>query len=279
MYTKNLKVSQNQPKRGVKMLNKEREQEIMSILKTTNSFVSVKQLCDTLFASESSVRRDLKSLEDRGLVKRSYGGASLVTNYSNIVTFNHRTRQNITAKRDIAKKAASLIKDSNIIFLDQSSTAFYMANELINRSSITVVTNNVEIMMLLSNSGIKLISSGGILSDENRNCLIGGDAQRTFENVFADNAYILEDEGIYCGWQNSYNEKTGVCDFYLTVFEDDGEGYVRYDEVQREKKYSARQLSDALERAGFEVAGFYGDYNKGTAEDTCERWYIAAKKA
>lgn len=182
------------------MLNKEREQEIMSILKTTNGFVSVKQLCDTLFASESSVRRDLKSLEDRGLVKRSYGGASLVTNYSNIVTFNHRTRQNIAAKRDIAKKAASLIKDSNIIFLDQSSTAFYMANELINRSSITVVTNNIEIMMLLSNSGIKLISSGGILSDENRNCLIGGDAQRAFENVFADIMFFsvkaISDDGL-----------------------------------------------------------------------------------
>ena len=100
-----------------------------------------------------------------------------------------------------------------------------------------------------------------------------------FENVFADNAYILEDEGIYCGWQNSYNKKTGVCDFYLTVFEDDGEGYVRYDEVQREKKYSARQLSDALERAGFEVVGFYSDYNKCASNDTCERWYIAAKKA
>lgn len=167
------------------MLNKEREQEILSILKISG-FVSVKQLCDTLFASESSIRRDLKSLEGRGLVKRSYGGASLVTNYSNIVTFNHRTRQNIIAKRDIAQKAAPLIKDGSIIFLDQSSTAFYLANELINRSSITVVTNNIEIMMLLSNSGIKLISSGGMLSNENRNCLIGGDAQKTFENIFAD---------------------------------------------------------------------------------------------
>lgn len=172
------------------MFNKEREQEIMSILKTTNGFVSVKQFCDTLFASESSIRRDLKALEKRGLVKRNYGGASLMTNHSNIVTFNHRTRQNIAAKREIAKKAAALIKDGNIIFLDQSSTAFYLANELINRNSLTVVTNNIEIMMLLSNSGIKLISSGGILSDENRNCLIGGDAQRTFENVFADVAFF-----------------------------------------------------------------------------------------
>lgn len=167
------------------MFNKERQQEILSILKI-NGFVSVKQLCDTLFASESSIRRDLKSLEERGIIKRSYGGASLENNFSNIVTFNHRTRQNVNQKRDIAKKAVSLINDGHIIFLDQSSTSFYLATELMNRSSLTVVTNNIEILLLLSNSRIKVISSGGFLSDENRNCLIGGDAQKTFENIFAD---------------------------------------------------------------------------------------------
>ncbi len=167
------------------MLNKEREQEILGILKL-NGFASVKQLCDTLFASESSIRRDLKALEERGLVKRSYGGASLENNFSNIVTFNHRTRRNVKQKRDIAKKAVSLIHDGNIIFLDQSSTAFYLATELVNRSSLTVVTNNIEILMLLSNARIKVISSGGFLSDENRNCLIGGNAQATFSNIFAD---------------------------------------------------------------------------------------------
>ena len=171
---------------SVKMLNKEREQEIISILKTTNGFVTVKNLCETLFASESSIRRDLKSLEGRGLVKRSYGGASLISNFSNIVTFNHRIQQNVNTKRELAKKAVTLINDGDIVFLDQSSTSFFLANELINRSSLTVVTNNIEIMMLLSNSQIKIISSGGFLSNENRNCLIGGDAQKTFENVFAD---------------------------------------------------------------------------------------------
>ena len=162
------------------MLNKEREQEILSILKTKNGFVTVKQLCDTLFASESSIRRDLKALEERGLVKRSYGGAALVTNFSNISTFSNRTKYNISAKREIAKKAAALINDGDIIFLDQSSTAFYLASELMHRSALTVVTNNVEIMMLLSDSAVKVISSGGYLSDENRICFIGGDAQKTF---------------------------------------------------------------------------------------------------
>ena len=182
------------------MHSREREQEILDILKSSNGFVSTKIFCDKLFASESSIRRDLKSLEEKGLVKRSYGGASLISNFSNIVTFNHRTQKNINEKRQIAQKAVSLIRDGNIIFLDQSSTSFYLANELINRSSITVVTNNIEIMMLLSNSGVKLISSGGFLSDENRNCLIGGDAQRTFESIYADILFFsvkaIDDNGI-----------------------------------------------------------------------------------
>lgn len=168
------------------MLHKEREQEILNILKAESGFVTVQYLCNALYASESSIRRDLKALEQQGLVKRSYGGASLVVSFSNIVTFNHRTRQNTAAKREIAKKAAALIKDGDIVFLDQSSTAFYLANELIDRSDLTIVTNNIEILMLLSHSGIRLISSGGRLSDENRVCLIGSDAQQTFENIYAD---------------------------------------------------------------------------------------------
>lgn len=167
------------------MHNTQREREILNILKEKREFVTVKSLCETLFASESSIRRDLKKLEKGGFLKRSYGGATLAEHYK-IPAFGNRTVQNATAKRDIAKKAAALVGDGAVIFLDQSSTAFYLAGELLTRKSITVVTNNIEILMLFSSSEVKVISSGGILSEDNRNCLIGGEAQRTFENIFAD---------------------------------------------------------------------------------------------
>ena len=168
------------------MLNKEREQEILNILKTSKGFVSVKQLCSTLFASESSIRRDLKALESRGLIKRSYGGASIEVSASAIVNFSRRSEENAEAKRAIAKKAVELIRDGDVVFLDQSSTSFYVALEILDRSSLTVVTNNIEILMLLADSGLRVISSGGFLSNDNRNCLIGGEAQRTFESIYAD---------------------------------------------------------------------------------------------
>ena len=87
------------------MHNREREQEILNILEASNGFVSTKKLGEMLFASESSIRRDLNRLEKQNLVKRSYGGVSTVANFSNIVTFNKRTKQNVDAKREIAKKA------------------------------------------------------------------------------------------------------------------------------------------------------------------------------
>jgi hypothetical protein len=71
---------------------------------------------------------------------------------------------------------------------------------LVDRSGLTVVTNNIEIMMLLANSKNRILSSGGFLSSENRNCLIGSDAQRTFETVYADAAFFsvkaLSGEGV-----------------------------------------------------------------------------------
>jgi len=168
------------------MLKKEREREIVSMLKNTDGFMTIKELCKKLYASESSIRRDLKSLENKGILKKTYGGAELITNYSMVIAFNKRAHHNTAAKKIIAKKAASLIKNGDIIFLDQSSSVFYLANVLSVAADLTVVTNNIEIINLLSATNIKVISSGGCLSRENRTCLVGNDAIRVFENIYAD---------------------------------------------------------------------------------------------
>ena len=182
------------------MMNNERKREIINILKSENGYITVKELCALLYASESSIRRDLTALENNGLIKRTYGGAELITGFSNVVSFNHRTNQNIDAKKIIARKAAGLINDGDTIFLDQSSTTFYLANELLNRNSLTVITNNIEILCLLSHSSLKVISSGGVISSDSRSCLIGGDARYVFENTYADIMFFsskaLSEDGI-----------------------------------------------------------------------------------
>ena len=182
------------------MLKNEREREIINILKADGGFVSVKSMCDALYASESSVRRDLRALEARGLVRRSYGGVEPITNFSDVISFNKRRHHNADAKIRMAKKAVSLVKDGDVIFLDQSSSAFYLAKELMDKSGITVVTNNTEIITLMSGTSIKTVSSGGTLSNENRTCLIGEDAHYIFGRIYADLVFFstksLSDDGV-----------------------------------------------------------------------------------
>ena len=58
------------------MLAEERQQMILEMLKT-NQFVKVQEICDQTHGSESSVRRDLQTLEEKGLLERVHGGAKL----------------------------------------------------------------------------------------------------------------------------------------------------------------------------------------------------------
>ena len=172
------------------MLKNEREREILNLLKEHDGFSTVKELCSALYASESSIRRDLSVLEKRGVIRRTYGGAELVTNFSSAIAFNQRAHHNIAAKKAIAKKAATLVKDGDVIFLDQSSSAFYLAQELAANNTLTIVTNNIEIISLLSSTSMKTVSSGGTLSPDNRACLLGRDAHYIFENIRADVSFF-----------------------------------------------------------------------------------------
>lgn len=101
-----------------------------------------------------------------------------------------------------------------------------------------------------------------------------------FENIYSDNAYVIENEGVLCAWQNFYNPKSKICDFYLSIFtENKDRRYTRTDEHQRERMYTIRSVSKLLKDAGFTLCGAFSDFDFTTAdENTCERLYIVAKK-
>jgi len=99
-----------------------------------------------------------------------------------------------------------------------------------------------------------------------------------FENVYGNNAYILENDGSLLAWQNEYNKRTGICKFYLSVFLENEDGaYDRFDETQREKCYSVARIRKALSDCGFEILGIYGDLNGRELSDTDERCYFTVR--
>lgn len=181
------------------MYKREREEQILYLLQSKKQ-MTVSELSKILFTSESSIRRDLNSLELNGLIKRTHGGAELLGNNPAIVPFANRLHYKILEKKKIAKKALKYISDGQVIFLDQSSSALFIAQELINFKHITVITNNIEILSTMADSELKIYSSGGYISPTNKNCLIGEDAHDIFNKTHADITFFstkaLSSDGI-----------------------------------------------------------------------------------
>jgi cyclopropane fatty-acyl-phospholipid synthase-like methyltransferase len=99
-----------------------------------------------------------------------------------------------------------------------------------------------------------------------------------FEKIYGKNDYILESDGTLLAWQNDYCEKSRLCRFYLSIFEENKNGtYDRYDEVQTEKCYSKKQITSLLKKCGFELISIYGSLDKNIATDTDEKWYFVAR--
>lgn len=167
------------------MYKREREQQIMFLLQEKQQ-MTVAELSKLLYTSESSIRRDLTAMELNGLVKRTHGGVELVPDNPNLVPFSSRLHYRIAEKKKIAKKALSYIQDGQVIFLDQSSSALFVAHELVNKKQVTIITNNIEILTTMAKSKLKVYASGGYISPTNRNCLIGEDAHDIFSKTHAD---------------------------------------------------------------------------------------------
>ena len=99
-----------------------------------------------------------------------------------------------------------------------------------------------------------------------------------FEHVYGDRDYVLEEDGALCAWQNLYREKSGLCDFYISLFTEQRDGsYLREDTVERERRYTLRALKSALGETGFELLGVYGTTELDAPEENSGRWYLLAK--
>lgn len=103
--------------------------------------------------------------------------------------------------------------------------------------------------------------------------------KKKFEQVYADNAYILENEGVLCAWQNYYNPKTRLCTFDLSFFEEDADGrYIRSDERQTERCFPTATIKRLLARHSFEIVDIFGGLDMTKATEEHLRHYYVCKK-
>lgn len=179
------------------------EERYENIINYLNKYgrVKVKDLSEKFKVTEDCIRKDLRVLENQGVLKRVYGGAILQREHSDIKPIDERKNINIDNKKQIADNAVSLIKPDEVIFLDTSTTNLEIAKNLLKKNlKLTVITNMLEIVLeLKKSSDIRVICIGGEFNKE-VGAIIGSAAnnyisQFTFDKSFVGVCGINEESG------------------------------------------------------------------------------------
>ncbi|MCF0165342.1 MAG: DeoR/GlpR transcriptional regulator [Bacteroidales bacterium] len=171
------------------MLASQRRDNIYKLIKE-NGQASVSYLSEVFSVSEVTIRQDLITLEEMDLIKREYGGAVLkdVDVYSR--TLSLANTSHMPEKQAIAKEAFKLVKRNDTIILDSGSTVTELAKLLVEVSGITVITNALNIALILGvNPGINLIVTGGEFKAPTLS-LTGEKAAQFFNGLHADKLFL-----------------------------------------------------------------------------------------
>ena len=121
-----------------------RREKIYDIIKETTT-VNVKELSTHFAVSDMTIRRDLHIMEEQGILTVHYGGATLRRRSLDFHSFDMRKEDFYEEKISIAKRAAELIKENDVIYLDPSTTVLLMTHFL-PPLHITVVTSSLSVM-------------------------------------------------------------------------------------------------------------------------------------
>ena len=144
------------------MLTEERYAVILEQVRQNKS-VKLPELCELLGASESTIRRDLTELDERGLVKKVHGGAISIEEGS----FNSiepdvesKSKMFTEEKSAIARYAASLVEDGDFVFIDAGTTTEKMI-DFLPQKDVTFVTNAFVHAKKLAQKGYKVYIPAG----------------------------------------------------------------------------------------------------------------------
>lgn len=147
------------------MTSHERRLTIIDLLRHQPG-LKVTEIASALSVSEGTVRNDLNALEQEKLLTRFHGGAVLMERNNFLQScFASRHEQHLPEKEAIAKTAAELVQDGDSIFLDASSTVYFLGLALEAKQRLRVVTNGLDVARLLTqNPTHTVILVGGTLN-------------------------------------------------------------------------------------------------------------------
>jgi DeoR family glycerol-3-phosphate regulon repressor len=177
-------ISEMSKKLYVSKKTTERKEKILEITHERGT-ISVETLAEIIGVTAQTIRRDISQLCNEHLLRRRHGGVERFEWPLN-APYDQRVATNPSAKRAIADAAAALIPDGSTIFISIGSTPTMVAEALQTKKRLTVMTNNLNAAMALSNESTnRVILPGGEIRLPDRD-LIGDEATSFFEDYRAE---------------------------------------------------------------------------------------------
>ena len=183
----------------------ERQQKILELTEQKQR-ITVAQLARRLYVSEMTVRRDLAKMEHEGHLKRFHGGAIANSDYIEY-PIEQRMHINEKEKRDLAQRAKTYLQDGQTIFLPGCSTCAFLLPLLKDYEGLTVITNSVQFLIILSRMRIRCILSGGEYFETDK-LLIGRSAENFLRSFNTDISFLSCDGISECGDVSIEDENT-----------------------------------------------------------------------
>ncbi|MHC6201678.1 DeoR/GlpR family DNA-binding transcription regulator [Breznakiellaceae bacterium SP9] len=166
----------------------EREQTILGKL-SENGAVSVAALAQELGVSEVTIRADLKELEDKGWLFRTRGGAAPAIHRD----IMERQRERLEQKNAIARAAAALVRDGDVIMIEAGTTTALIARYLLGKRDIHIVTNSTLVFSnARMNPGLQITMTGGEFRRATES-LVGPIARETISHLNVRLAFVGTD--------------------------------------------------------------------------------------
>lgn len=167
----------------------DRHEFILQRLKE-NGKVTITELIDLMEVTGVTIRKDLKLLEDKNLLFRTKGGASIHNPYASERNINEKEFINSDQKKKIAKAALTLIGDSDSISIGSGTTVFELAHYLYPTKPLTVITPALKVGLELSNRpNVEVLQLGGLIRS-NSSSVAGSYAERILQELSCEIIFL-----------------------------------------------------------------------------------------
>lgn len=167
----------------------ERHQYILNKIQVKGS-LDVQGLCKELDVSSVTIRKDLKLLEDKNLLYRTHGGATLNNPYTVDRPVNEKEHLQSDEKMRIGALGAELIEDNDSIIIGSGTTVLALARCIRPKGNLTVITSALNVALeLVHNTNIEVIQLGGLLR-RSSSSVTGPYSDNVLSNVFCSKLFL-----------------------------------------------------------------------------------------